>query len=204
MADVEDGTDLPTEPAFRDFFLLTSYPDRREICCYSILYPLPRELNQYAANFLFNLQTRRAPFCEETLITTLHSPETWTPTISITTPPYYRIPEPVGDLIPLIPHRHFLSLWNHRPEFTDRLVMPPSPPHGYTHHQLRTPSPLDLDHHSFSSLTSNEVFDLVLALSPPRSLTPSSSSRATPIPYTPASPSEIADPPSDSSCHHSN
>ena len=110
MADVGDRTEPPTQPAFRDFFLLTSYPDRREVCCYSILYSLPRELNQYAANFLFNLPTRRAPFSEETLIATLHSPETWTPTISITTPPYHRIPEPVGNLIPLIPHRHFLSL----------------------------------------------------------------------------------------------
>ena len=195
--DVEDGTDLPTPPAFRDFFLLTSYPDRREICCYSILYPLPRELNQYAANFLSTLQTRRAPYSEEILIATLHAPETWTPTICIFTPPYHRIPEPTGNVTSLIPHRHFLSLWNRRPEFTDRLIMPPSPPHGYTHHQLRTPSPLD--HHSFSSVTSSEIFDLVLALSPARSLTPSSSSRATPVPYTPASPSEIADPPSDSS-----
>ena len=115
MADAGDRADPPTQPAFRDFFLLTSYPDHREVCCYSIVYPLPRELNQFAANFLFNLQTPRAPFSEETLIATLHSPEPWTPTISITTPPDHPIPEPVGNLTPLIPHRYFLALPNHEP-----------------------------------------------------------------------------------------
>ena len=127
--DVEDGIDLPTPPAFRDFFLLTSYPDRREICCYSILYPLPRELNQYAANFLSNLQTRRAPYSEEILIATLHAPETWTPTICIFTPPYHRIPEPTGNVTPADPSPSFPVA-----------MEPPTRIHRPTHHAAQSAS----------------------------------------------------------------
>ena len=164
----------PADPAFHDYFLITSHPDRREITCYSILYPLPRELNQFCAHFLASLRTPRAAFCEETLFTTLLSPEPWHPRVTIATPPDHPIPEPVGNLTPLIPHRHFLTRRNHEPEFTTQLVMPQSPPHGYTHRHLRTLSPLDLDRQSYSSFSSNELFNLVLAISPAASLTPPS------------------------------
>ena len=193
----------PPDPAFYDYFLITSHPDRREITCYSILYPLPRELNQFCAHFLASLRTPRAAFCKETLIATLLSPEPWHPRITLAIPPDHPIPEPIGNLTPLIPHRHFLPQRNHEPEFTTQLVMPQSPPHGYTHRYLRTPSPLDLDRHSFSSFSSNELFDLVLAMSPAASLFPSSASPMSIHTPSPASPTAIANLPSDSSFPYS-
>jgi len=194
----------PPDPAFHDYFLITSHPDRREITCYSIIYPLPRELNQFCANFLASLRTPRAAFCEETLIATLLSPEPWHPRITIATPPDHPIPEPIGCLSPPFPNTHFLTRPNHAPEFTDRLIMPREPERGVTHRLNQTPSPHAFDVDSFlDSCSTNEVFDLVLAMSPAASLSPSSASPMSTHTPSPASPTAIANLPSDSSFPYS-
>jgi len=78
--------------SFCDYFLITCFPDRREVTTYSIVYPLPRELNHFSAHFLASLRTPRAAYSEDTLIATLQSPDHWTPTITVATPRHSNIP----------------------------------------------------------------------------------------------------------------
>ena len=151
------------------------------------------------------LRTPRVPLCEDILIQTLHSPETWQPTITVPSQPDHVIPNPHAHLPPVIPHPHFLARPNQPPVFTDRLILPQD--RGVTHRHIQTPTSHSIDFDAFFSSSPADVIDLLTATaSPPPAIpsapgTPMDSATITPSP--PVSPSIIANLPTDTSFPYS-